>query len=329
MRAHRACRRGCTGCPASTGDPGAVVSPHPAVDARSSAPAPRRRLGRDAARPGGGASGGVPSASYTRSANASAVTARPAAAAGGQQRGPGEAHEREIRAIPLGPPTRRCSASSGSARRPVVEGAVRLDVAQRDTRRPRDRRRARPAAPAAMPAAPRRSWAGRAARTRPGRDSPGCAPTRHAQAPGERDGPRHHQRVAGVGAAGDVRGGHQRQQRGIVTHRPGAIALAHVGIEVDRARVVAASAGSGVPPGVVACLPCYGRRIGVRDGSHGPSSRALRRPRSRAAAPTTSARYALYSRVRRGDSSAGRASAWHAEGPGFEPPSLHHPSPDP
>src|SRR3954467_7224651 len=25
----------------------------------------------------------------------------------------------------------------------------------------------------------------------------------------------------------------------------------------------------------------------------------------------------------RGDSSAGRASAWHAEGPGFEPPSLH------
>ena len=26
----------------------------------------------------------------------------------------------------------------------------------------------------------------------------------------------------------------------------------------------------------------------------------------------------------RGDSSAGRASAWHAEGPGFEPPSLHH-----
>src|SRR5215218_7799725 len=25
----------------------------------------------------------------------------------------------------------------------------------------------------------------------------------------------------------------------------------------------------------------------------------------------------------RGDSSVGRASAWHAEGPGFEPPSLH------
>ncbi len=28
----------------------------------------------------------------------------------------------------------------------------------------------------------------------------------------------------------------------------------------------------------------------------------------------------------RGDSSAGRASAWHAEGPGFESPSLHHPT---
>ncbi len=27
----------------------------------------------------------------------------------------------------------------------------------------------------------------------------------------------------------------------------------------------------------------------------------------------------------RGDSSAGRASAWHAEGPGFKSPSLHHP----
>ena len=33
----------------------------------------------------------------------------------------------------------------------------------------------------------------------------------------------------------------------------------------------------------------------------------------------------------RGDSSAGRASAWHAEGPGFKSPSLHHPDdhPDP
>ena len=61
-------------------------------------------------------------------------------------------------------------------------------------------------------------------------------------------------------------------------------------------------------------------------------SRHRRRGRSGGPTPTVGAaacRGPAEGRVRcrpRGDSSAGRASAWQAEGPGFESPSLHHPA---
>ena len=43
----------------------------------------------------------------------------------------------------------------------------------------------------------------------------------------------HDRRIAGVKAAGDVGGRHQRQHRRVIAHAPGAVALRKIGVQID------------------------------------------------------------------------------------------------
>jgi hypothetical protein len=129
----------------------------------------------------------------------------------------------------------------------VAERAVRLDVAEPPARRVGERRERadlvddllldvrRPLAEDRPPAEPpeieeARMGAGADARRGGG---------------GER--PRHHQRVAGVEAAGDVGRRHDLEHRLVVADLVDAEALAHVTVEIDRCHASSVARGDAVP----------------------------------------------------------------------------------
>ena len=70
---------------------------------------------------------------------------------------------------------------------------------------------------------------------------------RHAAFQRQFHGARHHQRIARVKPAGDVGRGHDTEQRRIVTHGPGAEALAHIGVKIDAGHSASSSAPETAP----------------------------------------------------------------------------------
>ena len=58
-------------------------------------------------------------------------------------------------------------------------------------------------------------------------------PNPHAVVAGQRHGGSHHIRIARMETTGDIGGGHNIQQCGVVAHGPGAKAFAHIRVEID------------------------------------------------------------------------------------------------
>ncbi len=172
-----------------------------------------------------------PSASYARSANASSTTLQPDRPSRLHLRRSGEPEQPQARVDRADRPRDRHRRVL-VARRPVVQRAVGLHVAQRHARRPgggphradldddgpfdlvgRERHRPPPEAGAVGIARMRAD--------------------RHPVPRGDGHGAGDDVGIAGVRAARDVDRGHERDERLVLAQRPRAVRLADVGVEVD------------------------------------------------------------------------------------------------